>query len=70
MAHSAATGRRQDVLIELFELGVLDQQELDAEIASYPETEPETELGEQTLPESVRLHELVDGGIPGRGDLG
>jgi len=41
MAHSPATRRRRDVLIELFELGILDQEELDAEIVRLPNPEAE-----------------------------
>ncbi len=46
MPHSAETRRRRDFLIELYELGVLDQEELDVEMARLPKPEPE----EQTLP--------------------
>jgi len=39
MVDAAETRQRKDVLIELFEIGVLDQEELDAEMARLPESD-------------------------------
>jgi hypothetical protein len=41
MADSAETRQRRDVLIELFEIGVLDRQELDAKMVRLGKPEPE-----------------------------